>query len=135
MLKKLRSRQVLLDDFSFLIYSQIMAIIYLIESVRDYDTVYKIGYTKSNNSKKNRVVNLQTGNDGKLNIINEYHTQHGTLLEKAIQNHFSHNKKRGEWYELDIEDVSNFLSLCDKFENNFNKLEDNYFIMKIKNKF
>ena len=83
-----------------------MAIIYLIESVRDYDTVYKIGYTKSNNSKKNRIRNLQTGNDGNLNIVSEYITKHGTLLEIALHNFFNHKKIKNEWFELDIKDIS-----------------------------
>ena len=91
-----------------------MAIIYLIESVRDYDTVYKIGYTKSNNTKKNRIRNLQTGNDGDLNIVYEYHTKHGTLVETALHNFLKHNQKRGEWFELDIVEVSNFMKICDK---------------------
>ena len=110
-----------------------MAIIYLIESVRDYDTMYKIGYTKSNNSKKNRIKNLQTGNDGKLNIVYEYQTKHGTLLETYLHNHFKHNKKRGEWFDLDIISVNNFIKICDNLENNLDSLEDNYFIQRLKN--
>lgn len=111
-----------------------MAIIYLIESVRNYDTVYKIGYTKSNNTKKNRIRNLQTGNDGKLNIINEYITKHGTLLEQTIHNFFKHKKINNEWFELDMVDISNFISICDKIEYNLDQLENNHFIQKIKNR-
>ena len=111
-----------------------MAIIYLIESVRDYDTMYKIGYTKSNNTKRNRIKNLQTGNDGKLNIISEFQTKHGTLLETSIQNHFKHNKKCGEWFELDIVDISNFINICNKIEYNLDQLENNHFIQKLKNR-
>lgn len=105
-----------------------MAIIYLIESVRDYDTVYKIGYTKSNNSKKNRLVNLQTGNDGILKIIHEYHSEYGRTLEKALQNFYRHNKIRNEWFELDIQEVVNFPKMCQKIEKNFEALKDNQFL-------
>lgn len=111
-----------------------MAIIYLIESVRDYDTAYKIGYTKSNNSKKNRIKNLQTGNDGKLKIISEFNTKHGKLLETTIHNYFKSKKIINEWFDLDIKDVTNFVNICEKLENNLDQLENNYFIQKLKNK-
>lgn len=104
-----------------------MAIVYLIEAVRDYDTVYKIGYTKSDNTKKNRIRNLQTGNDGKLNYLYEYHTEYGTKLETAIHNLLAGNNKRGEWFELDIAEVVNFPKLCKKIEKNFDSLKENPF--------
>jgi hypothetical protein len=109
-----------------------MSIIYLIESVRNYDTVYKIGYTKSNNSKKNRIVNLQTGNDGKLKIVCEFQTEHGIMLEKSLHNHYKHNKLNGEWFNLDINDVSNFINTCNSIEKSieFLKKEGNPFIYK-----
>ena len=44
-----------------------MSIIYLIECRRDYDTVYKIGYSKKSASR--RLDSLQTGNDGELKIM------------------------------------------------------------------
>lgn len=110
-----------------------MAIIYLIESVRDYDTVYKIGYTKSDNSKKNRIINLQTGNDGKLKILYEFHTKHGALVENALHHRYKYAKKNGEWFELDISEVSNFIKTCNILENNIDMIQDNHFIKKLKN--
>ena len=107
-----------------------MPIIYLIESVRDYDTVYKIGYTKSNNAKKNRIRNLQTGNDGKLTIVQEYHTNYGTSLERSLHNIYNHKNIRNEWFELDIKDIAKFKETCEKIENNFEALKDNPFIQK-----
>jgi hypothetical protein len=109
-----------------------MAIIYLIESVRDYDTVYKIGYTKSDNTKKNRIRNLQTGNDGNLNIVHEFHTKYGTNVEIALHNLYKYANKRGEWFEMDIIDVCNFTKLCEKLERNFSYLNENHFF---KNKY
>jgi len=105
-----------------------MAIIYLIESVRDYDTVYKIGYTKSNNTKKNRIVNLQTGNDGDLKIVHEYFSDYGSILERALHNFYKHKNIKNEWFELDIQDVVNFPITCEKIERNFNFLKDNPFL-------
>jgi hypothetical protein len=111
-----------------------MPIIYLIESVRDYDTVYKIGYTKSNNTKRNRVINLQTGNDGKLTIIDEYHTSYGISLEKALHNFYKPKNIRNEWFELDIKDIAKFKETCKKIENNFQALNDNHFMQKFHNR-
>jgi hypothetical protein len=93
-------------------------IVYLIESVRDYDVVYKIGYTRK--SSKNRSKQLQTGNDGELKIIHQFNTQNKLFLEKTLHNLFSHKKIKNEWFKLDLEDVVNFPELCNKIENNLN---------------
>lgn len=111
-----------------------MAIIYLIESVRDYDTVYKIGYTKSDNSKKNRIRNLQTGNDGELKIVYEFHTKHGTMLEIALHNFYKYANKKNEWFELDILEISNFIDTCKRLEKNLDLIQENHFIQKYKNR-
>ena len=105
-----------------------MAIIYLIEAVRDYDTVYKIGYTKSNNTKNNRIKNLQTGNDGKLSYLYEFHSKYGKKVETTLHNLLKSNNKRGEWFEMDITEVVRFPKMCEKIERNFDLLEDNPFI-------
>jgi len=105
-----------------------MAIIYLIEAVRDYDTVYKIGYTKSENSKKNRIKNLQTGNDGELKFIHEFHTKHGRKVETSIHNYLKQDHKKGEWFDMELSDVVNFPKICEKIEKNFDILKYNPFI-------
>jgi len=108
-----------------------MAIIYLIEAIKDYDdTVYKIGYTKSNKSKKDRIRNLQTGNDNKLNILYEFNTKYEFKLETALHNFLKHNNKRGEWFKLELTEVSNFIKICEQIEKNFDALKDNPFFNK-----
>ncbi len=106
-----------------------MAIVYLIESIRDYDTVYKIGYTKSKKA-KNRIIQLQTGNDGKLKILHEFPTKHGTIVEKALHNFYNSKKIKNEWFKLDLEDVNDFMIKCEQVEKNitFLKNSENYFI-------
>ena len=91
-------------------------IVYLIESVRDYDTVYKIGYTRK--SSKNRSKQLQTGNDGNLKIVHEYHTHHKLDLESALHRLYSHCKIKNEWFRLNMDDVIRFPETCNKIENN-----------------
>lgn len=103
-----------------------MSLIYLIECRRDYDTVYKIGYSKHSPSKRSE--GLQTGNDGELKVINRFHSNHKQQVEKSLQRIFAHKKtKQGgmEWFRLDLEDVQNFSTLCQKIENNLNLLSEN----------
>lgn len=91
-------------------------IIYLIESVRDYETVYKIGYTRK--SSKKRSNQLQTGNDSELKVIDEFKSENVTKLEKALHNFYSHTKIKNEWFKLDLKDVVKFKELCTKIEGN-----------------
>lgn len=111
-----------------------MSTIYLIESIMDYDVCYKIGYTKSNSS-KNRIKNLQTGNNGDLKIIYEFHTNYGTLLEKTLHKYFKPKHKKGEWFQLDLKDILDFPSICNRFENNFDLLKENTYFNKNLNNF
>lgn len=91
-------------------------IVYLIESVRDYDTVYKIGYTRKSSKKRSK--QLQTGNDGNLKIVYEHRTSHGQICERTIQNFYSHLRIKNEWFKLDMNDVIKFPEICNKIENN-----------------
>jgi hypothetical protein len=97
-------------------------ILYLIESVRDYETVYKIGYTRK--SSKNRSGQLQTGNDSELKVIDEFYSGNVSQLEKAIHNFYSHAKIKNEWFKLDLKDVVKFKELCNKIENNINLIKN-----------
>ena len=100
-----------------------MSIIYLIESIRDYDTTYKIGYTRSKNA-KNRIKALQTGNDGNLKIVHEFQTKHGIIIEKSLHNFYKHKNIKNEWFNLDIEDITNFINMCQKIEDNITTLKN-----------
>lgn len=98
-----------------------MAYVYLMESIRDYDTVYKIGYSKN---PKQRRDNVQTGNDGHVKVLYSFETKHGRTLESAIQNFYSHKHQNMEWFNLDIQDVVNFIPLCQRTENNLDILNN-----------
>jgi hypothetical protein len=93
-------------------------IVYLIESVRDYDVVYKIGYTRRSSKKRSK--QLQTGNDGELKVVYQHPTQNQLYLEKTLHNLFSHKKIKNEWFKLDLEDIVKFPEICNKIENNLN---------------
>jgi myo-inositol catabolism protein IolC len=99
-------------------------IVYLIESLRDYDTVYKIGYTRRSSKKRSK--QLQTGTDGQLKVIYEHHTEHGQTCERAIQRFYSHLNIQNEWFKLSLEDVNNFKNICDKVESNLSLINNFY---------
>ena len=105
--------------------------IYLIEHVNDYNnSEYKIGFTRNNPIKRMR--QLQTANSGTLKLEHSFQTEFGTKLETALHNLFSHKRKKNEWFELDLKDISYFIDACSKFENNFKILKnENFFIQKI----
>ena len=91
-------------------------IVYLIESIRDYDTVYKIGYTRRSSKKRSK--QLQTGNDGNLKVIYEHKTQHGQTCERVVQNLYSHCRIKNEWFKLNMDDIVKFPEICNKVETN-----------------
>jgi len=99
-----------------------MAIIYLIECVRDYDTVYKIGYTTGSPDK--RMNQLKTGNDGNMKVLYQFETNHDQLLERSLHRIYSHINISKEWFKLDTMDVVNFISTCEKIEDNLNFLKN-----------
>jgi hypothetical protein len=103
-----------------------MSMIYLIECRRDYDTVYKIGYSKSSPTKRSE--SCQTGNDGQLNVIAKFESKYERKVELALHRFYSHKKINGggkEWFRLDMEDVQNFDTMCRKIENNLTHLSEN----------
>ena len=105
-----------------------MGFIYLLECTDENQTVYKIGFTKG--SVKNRIKNLQTGNSYEIKELCVFETKY-IKLETTLHNQFSHCRKTGEWFNLNISDVANFLNTCEKIERNFDLLKDNYFFNKL----
>ena len=99
-------------------------IIYLIECVKDYDVEYKIGYSKNEQSLKNRLKALQTGNPGKLKIINKFHTNFNRKVETILHTTYSYKKMEGEWFRLDLNDVISFHDKCIQIENNLRILNE-----------
>jgi hypothetical protein len=97
--------------------------IYLLECVSDWETTYKIGYTRNKDIKK-RIKNLQTGNKDKIKCIDSFESMHGRKVETAMHNFYSFKRQGGEWFNLDNTDVLNFQLLCQKLEDNFDILDN-----------
>lgn len=98
--------------------------IYLFECVSDYETIYKIGFTRNKDFKK-RIRGLQTGNKDKITCIDFFQTQFGRKVETILHNLYLHKRKGGEWFELDLQDVILFKINCQKVEDNL-KILDSY---------
>ena len=104
--------------------------IYLIESVDNFETIYKIGYTK--NKPSLRVKQLQTGTGSDLKLICEYQTEFGTKLENVLHYYYGDKRVRNEWFRLDLEDIIDFERTCKMLENNMRLLveSENYHFEK-----
>jgi Leu/Phe-tRNA-protein transferase len=105
-----------------------MGFVYLLECSNDDHTVHKIGFTKSTTQK--RIKNLQTGNSYEIKELCRYETKFDQKLEKIIHRCYSHRKIKNEWFNLEITDVTNFISNCERVEKNLEALKDNHFFNK-----
>jgi hypothetical protein len=101
-----------------------MAYVYLISEV-DRTNNYKIGVTKKNIL--NRQKELQTGNSNELYINQYFETPYPFKVEKMLHRHFANKKIFNEWFELNEDDVKNFIPICKHYENICNSLKENPF--------
>ena len=97
--------------------------IYLIESITDYEHVYKIGYTKNKNIKK-RLSSIKTGNHGVVKLVYLFETKHNRKVELAMHKKYHTERLNGEWFEIDLTDVVNFENNCQTLENGFDILKE-----------
>jgi hypothetical protein len=104
-----------------------MGFVYLLECSDNDSTKYKIGFTKHEKIPK-RISGLQTGNSEEIRELYKFQTKCDRKLEIAIHNQYSYCRcKKGEWFILNIIDVSNFINTCERIEKNFDHLKDNPF--------
>ena len=101
-----------------------MGFVYLLENSNDSNTVYKIGFTK--NTIQSRIKPLQTGNAYEITELYKFKTKY-RRLESAIHQHYKIDRMKGEWFSLDIQDVKNFLVICERLEKGFDALRENPF--------
>lgn len=100
--------------------------VYLISD--EENNKYKIGVTKNDVNK--RLKKLQTGNSSLLSIKKVHTTDYMYRMETLLHNYFSNRRILNEWFELSKEDVINFKTTCQYFENMINSLKDNPFFSK-----
>ena len=90
--------------------------------------LFKIGVTKNLYSK--RMKQLQTGNGSELHLVTYHETYFPYRIETLLHNKFYAKREHGEWFRLNIEDVSSFKNICKDFEHLIEVMKDNPFFAK-----
>ena len=103
-----------------------MGYVYLIKD--DENNTYKIGVTKSKASK--RLKKLQTGNSTELTIEYLFETEWPFKLESMLHNRYKLSNVLNEWFFLTDEEVKEFPSICEMYNNNIKILKNNPFFGK-----
>ena len=94
--------------------------VYLICSTINNENVYKIGHTKRDVLK--RIKELKTGNAGDITLIESFNSKWGTKIESTLHRKYKNNRVRGEWFELNNEEIDSFIDECQLLHNNFELL-------------
>jgi len=97
-----------------------MRYVYLIRNEESGN--YKLGVSKH---PEKRLKALQTGNDEELTLIERFPSKFPTKVETALHNKYAPNRKRGEWFNLYLENELTFISECVKIEKNIEYLFKN----------
>ena len=87
--------------------------------------LYKIGVTRGSIDK--RIAKLQTGNPYIIQMLDCYETEDPFKLEKMLHNKYKLQNVNNEWFSLSLEDINNFESVCNNFEDIIIALKDNPF--------
>ncbi len=86
-------------------------------------TQFKIGISTKNIDLRLR--SLKTGNGSEITLLKSFDTIHHRKVEKWMHN--KHNSKRlvGEWFALNDDDITGFVSDCQKAHDTFQCLIEN----------
>jgi len=97
--------------------------IYLISAEINEQKSYKIGITKRR--VEDRIRDFKTGNSSKFDIEQIFTTDKlGLSIEKRLHKHFADKQIQGEWFNLDKQDIYDFLKLCSKYKEELTLLNE-----------
>lgn len=102
-----------------------MGYVYLLVSGNDIgDETFKIGVTKR--LVKNRIKELKTGSSNEIDLIYSYESENYLKIEKYFHRKYKYNKtvSNNEWFNLTNDEVLNFISDCENFDNDINFLKE-----------
>ncbi len=109
-------------------------VVYKVYLIRAGEDNYKIGITRRNPEK--RLKELSTGNSEDLFIENVFESKWGTKIEAHLHRKYHSYRKRGEWFLLEQDDVSNFTTECQELHNLFEFMsKENYWFQKENERF
>lgn len=97
--------------------------VYLISSETNGVKIYKIGITRREVTE--RLKEFRTGNASNLTIENIYTSPYGIKIETFFHRKYKPKNIGGEWFNLEKDDVDNFIINCKKIDDNFTFLEKN----------
>lgn len=108
-------------------------IIYLISSELNNDTLYKIGITRRDVTK--RLKQLKTGNPATLSVVKTFESKWASKIESNLHSSYQTKNINGEWFKLEPNDVEGFEKRCQIIHNNFELLSKTNTWVIDKNKF
>lgn len=101
--------------------------IYLIGEL-DNPNMFKIGVTRGEINKRKK--HLQTGSSQELYLCKSFKSKNPFKLEKLLHNFYKGKNTINEWFELNENDINDFIEKCQHFENILLTLQDNVFFNK-----
>lgn len=104
--------------------------IYLISSEINNEKLYKIGYTKRDVN--TRIREFKTGNASEFLIVDSFKSKWGTKIESHLHRLFKSKRIRGEWFNLDDDDIKTFSRYCNIIHNNLELIsrDNTYYLDK-----
>lgn len=101
--------------------------VYLIGSVDDKKR-FKIGVTHGDVEK--RLKKLQTGNPEQLYVRHKFKTSSPFKLEKMLHTVYSTKNELNEWFNIENDEINNFIETCEKYQKIIDSLDDNPFFKR-----
>jgi hypothetical protein len=94
--------------------------VYIIQKLTD--CTFKIGVSKH---PKQRLKELQTGNEGELKLFDTYLSEYANKIEGTLHRQYSYCEGKGEWFDLSLPEANEFVERCRNIENNIIILKEN----------
>jgi phage anti-repressor protein len=100
--------------------SNIKATVYILQSQKDIDGIYRFGQTEDF---KKRLQNYNSANSDKMKVILIYETKNAIKIEKCViaQIKELRYKKRKDFYEMDLKLLKNIIKDCDELTLKYKK--------------
>jgi hypothetical protein len=96
--------------------------VYLICAETNGKKLFKIGHTRR--KVEERIKEFKTGNTAIFSIVEIFNSKWGTKIEANLHKQFRNKRLNGEWFDLDENDLNNYLNLCEQLHNNFEIIEN-----------
>ena len=96
--------------------------IYLISSEINDIKLYKIGITRRSIEK--RIKEFQTGSVSEFIIVDSFKSKWAFKIESTLHKFHKTKRVKGEWFDLNENDIDGFKSMCEMLHSNFEIIEN-----------